>query len=204
MNKYFITGIGTDIGKTLASSILVELLNADYWKPVQTGNISDSDCHTVKNLITNSTSAFHKESYSYKAPLSPHLAAALENETIDINKISLPSTTNNNIIIEGAGGLLVPLARKTYVIDLAKKFDAEVILVCKNYLGCINHSLLSIDYLTRNNFKIRGLVLNGNFDPLVKEEIINYVDIPVLFEIPEFHNITKEVVLNFVTSIEKL
>lgn len=194
MKKYFITGIGTNVGKTLVSAILTEALLADYWKPVQSGTIEGKDSDTVKSLISNTKSVFHKEAYLLKEPASPHLAAKKENITIIKDAIQLPSN-NNTLVIEGAGGLLVPLNKSDYVIELAGQFDASVILVISSYLGCISHSLLSIDYLLHNNYKIQGLVLNGNFDADVKAPIVNYKNIPVLAEIPLTEKADKTFVL---------
>jgi dethiobiotin synthetase len=123
------------------------------------------------------------------------LAASLENQKIKLEQMHLPYT-QNDLIIEGAGGILVPLNDSNYVIDLAQEFEADVILVCRNYLGCINHSLLSIDYLVKNNFPVKGLVLVGNFDKAVKLAITNYSELPVLAEIPEMSEISKETILN--------
>jgi dethiobiotin synthetase len=123
------------------------------------------------------------------------LAASLENQKIKLEQMHLPET-QNDLIIEGGGGILVPLNDSNYVIDLAQEFEADVILVCRNYLGCINHSLLSIDYLVKNNFPVKGLVLVGNFDKAVKLAITNYSELPVLAEIPEMSEISKETILN--------
>lgn len=174
MANYFVTGIGTNVGKTIVSTVLVEALQSDYWKPIQSGTIEGKDSDTIKELISNSKTIIHPETYLLKEPLSPHFAAHLEGVEIDINSLELPQT-NNQLIIEGAGGLLVPINQSHYVIDIAKKFNCEIILVISNYLGCINHSLLSIDYLVRNNFKIKALVFNGEFEEQVKNVIINYV-----------------------------
>jgi dethiobiotin synthetase len=195
MKRYFVTGIGTGVGKTLVSAVLTEALQADYWKPVQTGPPEDSDRITVSSLVSNPKSVFFKEAYCFKEPASPHLAAFNEQTEINEKKIILPQSNNGHLIIEGAGGLLVPLNRRCFVIDLARQLDAEVVLVCRNYLGCINHSLLSLDYLARNNFKIKGLVLNGMFDPLVRSAIVNYVNLPVLAEWGEIPQINQEQVL---------
>jgi len=195
MNKYFITGIGTDVGKTIVSAILTEALKADYWKPVQSGVADGTDRGLVSSLITNTTSVCHNESYSFQEPASPHLAASLENQKIKLEQMHLPDT-QNDLIIEGAGGILVPLNDSNYVIDLAQEFEADVILVCRNYLGCINHSLLSIDYLVKNNFPVKGIVLVGNFDKAVKLAITNYSELPVLAEIPEMSEISRETILN--------
>lgn len=194
MANYFITGISTNVGKTISAAILTEALQADYWKPVQTGYEEGTDKNRIEELISNSKSVFHNEIYNYKEPASPHLSAALENSKIITEKIALP-ITENNLIIEGAGGVLVPLNENDFVIDIARNLEAEIILVCRNYLGCINHSLLSIDYLLKNGFELKGLILNGNFDKMVKSAIINYAELPILAEIPDLKEITRETIL---------
>jgi dethiobiotin synthetase len=192
VKRYFVTGIGTGVGKTIVSALLTEALQADYWKPIQSGTAEGTDKNTVAALISNTKTILFNEACMFREPASPHVAAALENKTISLSDIRLPTSKNEYLIIEGAGGLLVPLNSKNYVIELAKLLDAEIILVCRNYLGCINHSLLSIDYLLRNNYKIKGLVLNGNFDPLVRSAIINYAGLPVIAEIQDTAEISKE------------
>ena len=171
--NYFITGIGTNVGKTIVSAILTEALNADYWKPIQSGTNEGLDSVTVKELISNSKTTIHPEVYLLKEPLSPHMAAKIDGISIELQNIQLPKT-QNDLIIEGAGGLMVPINSKHYVIDIAKKFDCEIILVISNYLGCINHSLLTIDYLIKLNFKIKAFIFNGDFNAEVKESISNY------------------------------
>jgi len=142
----------------------------------------------------------HNESYCFETAASPHFAAAIANDKIRMEKMALP-LTDNNLIIEGAGGLMVPLNDSNFVIDLAKEFEAEVILVIRNYLGCINHSLLSIDYLVRNDFEIKGLILNGNFDNAVKLAITNYSEIPIIAEIAETTEVSKESVLGLTQKV---
>lgn len=198
--RLFVTGIGTDVGKTLAAAILTEALEADYWKPIQSGNIQTEDAMTVWSLISNNRTHIHKEAYSFREPVSPHLAAALENTVIDTDAIKCP-VTDKHLVIEGAGGILVPLNDKDFVIDLAKRFDAEVILVIRNYLGCINHSLLSIDYLRQHHYKLKGLVLNGDFDADVKRIICAHAAVPVIVEIPELPEINKETVKRYAESL---
>jgi len=129
----FVTGIGTDIGKTIVSAVIVEKLKADYWKPVQSGDLDKSDSLSVQNLISNSTTKIHPESYQLTQPFSPHKSAAIDGITIDPNTIHLPKT-NNKLIVEGAGGLMVPLNNEFLIIDLIKKLDIEVVLVSQNYL----------------------------------------------------------------------
>lgn len=191
MKNYFVSGIGTNVGKTIVSAILTEALSADYWKPIQSGTSEGTDKESVRSLVSNTMSVFHPEAYLLKEPASPHLAAKLEDVKIEKRNIQLPYTSNK-MIIEGAGGLLVPINEKEYVIELAQQFNASVILVVSSYLGCINHSLLSIDYLLNHNYKIHGLILNGDFQEDVKSAIINYKNIPVLAEIPFSKNANKE------------
>lgn len=183
MNRFFITGIGTNVGKTLVAAILCEAMQADYWKPIQCGIEDGRDKDTVKKLLSNSKSVCHNETYLLKEPASPNIAAKKENIKITMETLQLPQTLNK-ICIEGAGGPLVPFNDSFYVIDIAKQNNLAVILVVSSYLGCINHSLLAIDYLLNNNYKLYGLILNGNFDEDVKNSIINYKRVQVLGEIP--------------------
>ena len=183
MEKYFITGISTNVGKTLFAAILAEAMEADYWKPIQSGYNEGRDTITVQQLISNTKSKFHKETFLLKEPVAPHLAAKNEGIEIDIDSFMIPKT-NNTLLIEGAGGPLVPINDRNFVIDIAKKADAEIILVINSYLGCINHSLLCIDYLFTNNFPLCGIVLNGNFDPEVEKAIVSYKPVNVLAKIP--------------------
>lgn len=193
MKRIFVTGIGTDIGKTVVSAVLVEALKADYWKPVQTGSFFARDTKEVQRIITNTRSRFHPESYLLKQPMSPHAAAELEGVEIDVNKIQLPETSNH-LIIEGAGGLMVPLNRKYFMIDLIQKFDAEVILVVKNYLGSINHTLLSIDALKSRGINIMGIVINEEPHELSESIILQYSGLKLLGRINKEGMIKKDVI----------
>jgi dethiobiotin synthetase len=168
--NYFVTAIGTDSGKTLVSAILTEALQADYWKPIQSGK-ENRDVETVAKLINNNHSFCYEETYLFSKPISPHAAAKVDGVTIELNKIKLPQNGGNNIVIEGAGGILVPLNETDFVIDLAVKFDAEIILVSNTYLGSINHTLLTVQELKRRNLKVKGIIFNG-FENKDTEEII--------------------------------
>ena len=209
----FITGIGTNVGKTVVSAILTEALQADYWKPIQSGTIEGKDSETVTSLISNSKTVIHPETYLLKQPLSPHFAAKLDGVTIELSKVhsqyinlslSLraprPTTGGGSrsdvqhLIIEGAGGLLVPINKNEYVIDIAKKIDCEIVLVISSYLGCINHTLLSIEYLKRNNFKVYALVFNGEFDLEVKQSILDYTLNPIIIDIPTLNTLSKQLI----------
>lgn len=193
--NYFITGIGTNVGKTVISAIVTEALQADYWKPIQSGTIEGLDSDTIKSLITNAETVIHTEAYLLKQPLSPHFAAKLDGVNITLNSINLPTVKNKNLIIEGAGGLLVPVNDKEYVIDMANKFDCQIVLVISSYLGCINHALLSIDYLIRNKLNLHAIVFNGTFDAEVKEAILNYSKTCKVITVPLLDQLSQQSVL---------
>ncbi|WP_295767079.1 dethiobiotin synthase [uncultured Mucilaginibacter sp.] len=159
----FVTGIGTDVGKTVVSAIMVEYLKADYWKPIQSGDLDNSDTMKVKALVSNPISKFHKEAYRLNQPFSPHKSARLDGVEIDLEKIIIPET-DNQLVIEGAGGLMVPLNNKHFIIDLIQKFNAEVILVVKHYLGSINHTLLSLELLKARGIVVNKIIFNGDRD----------------------------------------
>ncbi len=158
--KLFITGISTDVGKTIASSIIVEALQADYWKPIQAGDLENSDSHKVKSYISNSATKIFENSYQLNTPASPHLAADIDNIKIDLKNIIEPQT-KNSLVIEGAGGLFVPLNETDCIIDLIKP-DYKVIIVSKHYLGSINHTLLTIEALQNRKINIAGVIFNGD------------------------------------------
>jgi dethiobiotin synthetase len=189
--RYFVSAIGTDSGKTLASAILVEALKADYWKPIQAGLPRDTD--TVQALVTNTQSQFHPEAYLLQTPESPHAAAAKQGIAVDIKEIALPQT-DNALIVEGAGGLMVPLNEKDFVIDLIAQLDMELILVVNFYLGSINHTVLSFCELSRRKIKIKGLILNGPINEDSKRIILQQTNAPVLLEIAQEPVLSKEVV----------
>lgn len=169
--KIFITGIGTDVGKTVASAIVTQALEADYWKPIQAGDLANSDTHKVKAQIANTHSQFHPNAYALHTPASPHLAAALDGITIDLTKIVEPKT-NNHLVIEGAGGVLVPLNETDCVIDLIQK-DYKVIVVSRHYLGSINHTLLTIEALQHRNIKVAGIIFSGDENQATESIILN-------------------------------
>ncbi len=167
--KLFITGISTDVGKTIASAIIVEALQADYWKPIQAGDLEHSDTHKVQSLITNTQSQFHPNIYALQTPASPHLAAAKDGITIDLNQIKEPHTTNH-LVIEGAGGILVPLNDTESVVDIIQP-DYKVIVVSRHYLGSINHTLLTVEALQNRKIQVAGIIFSGE-ENISSEQII--------------------------------
>lgn len=169
--KIFITGIGTDVGKTIASAIITESLEADYWKPIQAGDADNSDSHKIAALLSNTQTKIHPNSYLLQTPASPHLAAAIDGITIDRKKIKEPKT-QNHLVIEGAGGIFVPLNDKDTILDLIQD-DYKVIVVSRHYLGSINHTLLTIAALQSNKLDIAGIVFNGNENKATEEIILS-------------------------------
>jgi dethiobiotin synthetase len=192
MKIYFVTAIHTDSGKTLVSAILTQALQADYWKPVQAGRPRDTD--TVLSLVSNEVSVFHNEAYLLNASMSPHAAARLEHVYIHLSDILLPNTKNQTLVVEGAGGVLVPINDEHFMIDLAEKFKAETVLVANTYLGSINHTLLTAQELKRRNLPVKGIVFNGETNGEAESIILHHTGYPCLLRIHPEKAITKEVV----------
>ena len=176
--KLFITGISTDVGKTIASAIITEALEADYWKPVQAGDLNNSDSHKVKSYMSNSKSQFFDNSYALQTPASPHLAAEIDGITIDLKKIIEPETSNH-LVIEGAGGIFVPLNNLETIVDLIQP-DYKVIVVSRHYLGSINHTLLTIEALKHRKINIAGILFNGDENKSSEEIILNKTGVKFL------------------------
>jgi len=169
--KLFITGISTDVGKTITSAIIVEALHADYWKPIQAGDLDNSDSNKVKSYVSNSKSKFHPNTYALNTPASPHLAAEIDGVIIDLKQIKEPKT-ENHLVIEGAGGVFVPLNETDCVIDLIQN-DYKVIVVSRHYLGSINHTLLTIESLHNRKIAIGGIVFSGDENQATESIILN-------------------------------
>ena len=196
MKKIFVTGIGTDVGKTVVSAILTEALEADYWKPIQAGDLDNSDSIKVQHLISNNKSVIHTEGVKLNSPMSPHASAAIDGVEIKLSEIILPET-NNNVVVEGAGGLMVPLNDKDLIIDLIKYLDLAVVLVSQNYLGSINHTILSVDALKNRGIKIFGIIFNGDENIETEKYILNYTNLKCLGRVKQHQTINKEVVLSY-------
>lgn len=195
--SYFITGIDTDSGKTLVSAILCNALGYDYWKPIQAGLPKDSD--TVKLLSPDTT--IYTERYLLKTPASPHAAAKIDNVTIDISDFTLPK--NNKLIVEGAGGCLVPINQTNFVIDIAFHLQLPIILVADLYLGSINHTLLTIQYLLSRHADVKGIIFNGEANAESERIIFHHSPYPCLLTIKKEESITKEVVLKYANLLKK-
>lgn len=194
MKKYFITGISTEVGKTIASAIITEALEADYWKPIQSGDLAYSDTHKVEKLISNTKTVFHPNAYSLQTPMSPHASAEIDGIRIEIDNIKEPST-KNNLVIEGAGGLLVPLNDKNTLLDILKP-DYKIIVVSRHYLGSINHTLLTVNYLKERGFDV-AILFSGNEHPTTEDIIKRMTNVPVIGRIDEEPYFDKNVIKEY-------
>jgi dethiobiotin synthetase len=181
--KIFVTGISTDVGKTIASSIIVESLEADYWKPVQAGDLDHSDSHKVKAHVSNSKSQFYPNAYQLNTPASPHLAASIDGITIDLKQIQEPKT-DNHLVIEGAGGIFVPLNEKDCIIDLMQP-GYKIVVVSRHYLGSINHTLLTIEAIQNRGFEVAGIIFSGSENKSTEDLILNKTNIKCIGRIDE-------------------
>jgi len=196
---YFVTGISTEVGKTIASAIITEALEADYWKPIQAGELDNSDTKKVKNYITNKTSQFHDNSYALKSPMSPHAAAEIDNTTIDLKKIIAPKT-KNNLVIEGAGGLLVPLNNTSTIVNLIRP-NYKVIVVSRHYLGSINHTLLTVNLLKEKGLDV-SILFSGNEHKTTEDIITKMTNVPIIGRINEEPYFDKNVIKEYAETLK--
>lgn len=199
MRKIFITGIGTGVGKTIVSAIVTEALQADYWKPLQTGAGEGKDSDTVKGLITNKKTKIHPEAFCLDLPASPFAAAQKEGIKIEIKNIVIPKT-DNILVIEGAGGLMVPINENEMMIDMIEQWGAEVILVSQNYLGSINHTMLSCMALADRELKVLGIVYNGEDTLMAERSVLSFCDFPVIGRIKPESRFTPQKISEYAKS----
>ena len=194
MKPIFITGTGTDVGKTLVAAIVTEALQADYWKPVQAGFDQGTDSILVKELISNKKTVVHPELHKLKLAASPHIAAAAEQKKIALKDIAthLPKT-RNSLIIEGAGGLMVPLNEHKFVLQLIKKLKARVIIVSKNELGSINHSLLTAMVLKKEKIDVAGWIFTDEYLHY-EEDIKRWSGYPVIYSVKHLTEISRDTI----------
>jgi len=197
MNRVIVVaGIGTGIGKTFVAAILCETFHADYWKPVQAGNLAFTDTDEVRSLVTNTISVFHEEAYRLTSPLSPHAAAKIDGVEIELSKLDLP-VTDNTLVIELAGGVMVPLNKDALNIDLLVKWGVPVILVSQNYLGSINHTLLTVEALKNRKVELAGIIFNGHSNPDSESYILQYTGLPCIARVNDEIEINTEVVKRY-------
>jgi len=194
MNTYFVTGISTEVGKTIASAIITEALEADYWKPIQAGELNYSDTYKVEKLISNNKTIFHPNTYALNAPMSPHAAAAIDGIQIELKNIK-PPKTKNTLVIEGAGGLYVPLNDTETIFDLIKP-KYKVIVVSRHYLGSINHTLLTVNALKEKGLNV-SIIFSGEEHKTTEDIIKKMTQIPVIGRINEEPYFDKNVIKEY-------
>ncbi len=189
--RFFVTGIGTGVGKTIVSAFLTCYFRADYWKPVQSGDPDHPDSRTVREL-TGGVARIHPERYWFRAAVSPHEAAAMEGVNIELSGFVLPDT-RNGLIVEGAGGLFAPLNDSCFMIDLIDAWELPAVLVVRDYLGCINHTMLSFAALAQRRIPLAYVALNGAFRAATKDFILAQVPPGVqLIQLPNFRKPDKD------------
>lgn len=192
--RIFITGIGTGVGKTLTAACVTEALQADYWKPVQTGLEEGTDTETVRMLLSNEVSVCHKEVYCLREPASPHLAARLEEVRIEtapiLKQADVLQPADRWLVIEGAGGLMVPLNEEVFTLDLIRSLQAQVIIVAQNYLGSINHSLLTARVLQHSGIPVLGWIFSGEYHTN-EDEVVAWSGYPKLGRIPRVEKVER-------------
>lgn len=194
MQKFFVTGISTEVGKTMASAILTEALEADYWKPIQAGDLDNTDSHKVASLISNTKTKIHPSSYELKTPMSPHAAAEIDKVRIDRFHINEPAT-ENHLIIEGAGGILVPLNEEDTIFDIIMP-NYKVVVVSRHYLGSINHTLLTIGWLQQKGYDV-SVLFSGDANPHTENIILHKTGVSLIGRIKEEETFTKEIIKGY-------
>lgn len=193
VNQYFVTGIGTEIGKTIVSAILTEALAADYWKPIQSGDLDNSDSQKIQRWVSNPHTRIHPERFRLNKPLSPHASAAIDGVEIKVQDFQLPNISRP-LIVEGAGGLMVPLNHQETMLDLIQHLNLPVILVSRHYLGSINHTLLSLEVLRSRGIRLAGLLYNGAENVASEQAIEALSGVKVLGRVAEMGEISREVI----------
>jgi dethiobiotin synthetase/malonyl-CoA O-methyltransferase len=191
MRGVFVTGTDTDVGKTLVSAWLTQAWGAEYWKPVQTGAADITDYGTLGRLVPGAV--IHPSAYVFQAPLSPHEAARRERARIDLSSMVLPQT-DKPLVVEGAGGIMVPLNDTALTIDLVERLGLPALVVARSGLGTINHTLLTLEALRRRRLPILGVVMNGQKNPANRQAIEHFGGVPVLAEIQPLPAVTAAVV----------
>lgn len=195
-HQFFITGTDTGIGKTVLSALLCAGLDAHYWKPIQTGADEDSDSRTVSDLAGLAPTKILAEAYTFGPPVSPHLAARWAGERIDLARISIPGELSGRpLIVEGAGGVFVPINANEFMLDLMRHLRLPVILAARSTLGTINHTLLSLAALRSGHVEIAGVVLIGEPNADNHAAIEQYGRVRVLGEIPRLAQLNRAALL---------
>lgn len=185
----FVTGTDTDVGKTLVAAWIAQHWRAAYWKPVQAGLQNATDAATVQALAPQAQ--IIPPRWTLTTPASPHLAARIDGVHIDLTDFTLPHT-EGDLVVEGAGGLLVPLNDRHVMADLIERLDMPVVIVARSGLGTINHTLLTVSEGRRRGLNLIGVILNGPLNPENRAAIEQFGQVPVLAEIPKLSTVTSQ------------
>jgi dethiobiotin synthase len=191
VSGFFVTGTDTDVGKTLVSAWLLTQLDGSYWKPIQAGTVPTTDSATVQSLVELPVSRVLPEAYLLPEPMAPHEAARRANIAMDMEKLKLPPH-DGLVVVEGAGGLLVPIVDGAYMIDLADALDLPIILVARSTLGTINHTLLSVEAIGRRGLPLAGVVISGPETPHNRAAIERFGKVEVIAEIPQLETVNRD------------
>lgn len=200
----FVTGIGTGIGKTVISAVLTEALQADYWKPIQSGLDEETDTETVRSLVSNSHTRFWKEAFSLQTPASPHLAARIDNVQITLDSLveafRAQHDPSRTVVIEGAGGLMVPINAQDFFYDLIPLLHARVVVVSSQYLGNINHSLLTAEALKSRKLPVIGWIFNGTYH-VNEEDIVTWSGLKKIGRVEHEDQVDAKVIRHYAAKI---
>lgn len=201
-NRFFITGIGTGVGKTVVSAVLAQHFQAGYWKPIQSGDLAQSDSIEVGGLI-NPYLKIYPERFRLQLAVSPHQAAEAEDVRIELSDFQLPRT-DGPLIVEGAGGLFVPINDQHFVIELIEQLQLPAVLVVRDYLGCINHTLLSVQALKAASIPVAFVVFNGIFNPATRAVLISHCPAEAtIIELPEFEYLNRNEIYKAAIALKK-
>jgi dethiobiotin synthase len=181
-SRIFVTGTDTGIGKTVVSAVLTKALDATYWKPIQAGLEEETDTEFVSRT-TGLSDQIKPERYRLNTPMSPHAAAEIDNVKISMDDFELPDYSTDHLVVEGAGGLHVPMNDQDMIIDLIAYLGMPVVLVARSTLGTLNHTLLSVEALRSRDISILGVVMNGPEHASNRETIRHFGDVEILAEI---------------------
>lgn len=182
--KIFVTGTDTGVGKTVISAILMAGLKAAYWKPVQSGREEMTDTGWIRSVTGFPDEYFIPETYLLSRPLSPHASAMYDNVHIDLQAFALPDQEKYpRLVVEGAGGVMVPLNDGQMMIDLMKYLNLPVLVVARSGLGTINHTLLTLEFIRQNGLDVLGVVMNGPQNQINKRAIESYGRVRVIAEV---------------------
>jgi dethiobiotin synthetase len=201
MQKIFVTGISTEVGKTIASAIITEALQADYWKPIQAGDLDNTDSHKVASLISNTKTVIHPSTYELKTAMSPHAAAEIDGVRIDRFHIKEPET-ENHLVIEGAGGILVPLNEEDTIFDIIMP-SYKVVVVSRHYLGSINHTLLTIGWLQQKGYDV-SVLFSGDVNPFTEDIILHKTGVSLIGRINEEEKFDKSVISGYAEKFKNI